>query len=87
METSPSCSASRAGVAAAPSAKVSAHTQSATVAKKRSILTREAWTCTCEKCAHLWISEALEPPARCPACFSRTWDGPDKRIKPRPAGS
>ena len=30
--------------------------------------------CICESCADRWRAAGTEPPSRCPACHSRTWN-------------
>jgi len=44
----------------------------------------EVYDCACEKCDHNWVSLAVLPPAICPSCKSRAWNG-EKRVG-RPVG-
>jgi hypothetical protein len=42
----------------------------------------EANECICEMCAHRWVSLAELPPAACPNCKSRSWNGTRKVGRP-----
>jgi Zn finger protein HypA/HybF involved in hydrogenase expression len=42
----------------------------------------EAQKCTCNKCSHKWITVARIPPAICPACRSRQWNGEKRHGRP-----
>lgn len=51
------------------------------------IIEVKARRCTCEieKCGHIWISIAEQPPAVCPDCASREWNGKKKIGRPKSA--
>jgi rRNA maturation endonuclease Nob1 len=38
-------------------------------------VSRKVWRCVCDLCGHPWDSLAENPPAVCPECGSRAWNG------------